>query len=255
MAVPTSLPVGLKAFRVSSKFGPRDIPGSTDHLGCDWATPVGIPLEAIITGTVSAVGGSLTHGWGYYVHIRDKDGDEVEYHILRDKPRFKYGERITKGQIIGHTGSSGSLRGKRYFPHHHLGAKLGGGWYYDPLTIGWPGSAGDSSTPFEEDDMFTDADRALLKLTANKASNAYEGVFNGAEVIVDGKVQKYTAGVLPIVVETQKRLAVQAGQIAALSAAVSNISGGTPINLTAIEEAAEKGAREAFDGITFKAQA
>lgn len=174
MARPKSLPAGLKKYRVSSRFGPRALAGSTNHLGCDWATPVGVPLEAIIDGVVSAVGGSLTHGWGYYVHIKDGT-DEVEYHILRDKPTFKLGQKVKRGQLIGYTGNSGALRGNRYNPHHHLGTKSGG-WYYDPLSIGWPDSAAGLSKPLdnavivpqEEDTMYPVRWNDKHKLTLSK---------------------------------------------------------------------------------------
>lgn len=242
---------------ISSQYGFRSLAGGTFHEGVDYRVGMRTPLPALADGAVVAVG--ETKKYGKYVVVKADRGDYFRWHACDSVP-VKQGARVKAGQTIALSGRSGFWSTG---PHAHLQCTktINPNSHVNPLSVlggmqPAPGnSSGDSSTPFEEDDMFTDADRALLKLTANKASNAYEGVFNGAEVVVNGKVQKYTAGVLPIVVETQKRLAVQAGQIAALSAAVSNISGGTPINLTAIEEAAEKGAREAFDGITFKAQA
>lgn len=146
MSRPRSLPVGLKPYRVSSAFGiVRHINGrnTPPHNGADWATPVGIPLEATIGGKVSLVGGSLTHVWGYYVHIicTCPLKHVVEYHILRDKPTFKIGDPIKPGQHIGFTGSSGALNGARYAPHHHHGTSENG-TYFNPLTIGWPSEAG-----------------------------------------------------------------------------------------------------------------
>lgn len=168
MSAPRTLPVGLKKYRVSSPFGVvRTINGrkTPPHNGADWATPTGVRLEACIAGKVSAVGGSLTHIWGYFVHVKCdcREEHEEEFHILRDKPTFKVGDRIALGQTIGYTGSSGALNGKRYAPHHHHSLKRGA-VYYDPLPVGWPGVADTVSKPFEEeDDMYTDDDRATVK--------------------------------------------------------------------------------------------
>lgn len=168
MTAPRSLPVGLQKFRVSSPFGVvRTINGrkTPPHNGTDWATSVGVRLEACIAGKVSAVGGSNSHIWGYFVHVKCDcpDAHEEEFHILRDKPTFKVGDRISLGQTIGYTGASGALNGARYSPHHHHSLKRRG-VYYDPLTVGWGGTASDSSKPFEEeDDMYTDNDRATMK--------------------------------------------------------------------------------------------
>lgn len=161
MSAPRSLPAGLKPYRVSSAFGViRNINGrnTPPHNGADWATPTGIPLEATMAGEVSLVGGSLTHIWGYYVHVicACPLKHVQEFHILRDLPKFKIGDPIRVGQIIGHTGSSGSLNGKRYAPHHHHGLSVGG-TYYNPLNIGWPETAGDDSTTFDNTEGFMSA--------------------------------------------------------------------------------------------------
>lgn len=266
MARPTSLPVELKKYRVSSPFGRRSNPGNPNHIGCDWATPIGVPLEAIIAGKVSAVGGSLTHGWGYYVHIKDDDGNEIEYHILRDKPKFERGDPIRLGQLIGYTGNSGSLRGKRYDPHHHLGCK-DGDWYYDPLLIGWSGTAGNGSTPFEEDDMTPEQ--------ASQLNSVFNAIFRGGNSMKDdGKsisqslAEIRTLTTAPIKgrdrgdgegpqdvsvrqdnADTNTMVRSLIAEVAGLHSALSAVSAGEGADPAVVQEAARAGAAEALKSL------
>lgn len=200
MSTPRSLPVGLQQYRVSSAFGIiRNINGrdTPPHNGADWATPTGIPLEATMAGKVSLVGGSLTHIWGYYVHVicGCPLKHVQEFHILRDKPRFEIGDQIRLGDLIGHTGSSGALNGKRYAPHHHHGTSVNGK-YYDPLTIGWASTSGDTATNFDntEDDMYSDADR-------KRDQAVFDAVFNAAPSLPDNgrSIGSSLAGIVTVV--------------------------------------------------------
>lgn len=84
------------------------------------------------------------------------------------------------------------------------------------LVTSIPGAAGSGSTPFEEEDMFTDADRA--KLTA-----VYAAIFGPANIgtnspltwkTVDGDARTASYGLLDIDINTQ-RLAAEAARDAA----------------------------------------
>lgn len=249
------MPKYLKPFpdsKLSSKFGFRSLAGGTFHEGVDYRLPMRTPLPAIAAGVVVARG--ETKKYGRYVVVKADVGGFYRWHAC-DEITAYIGERVGLGETIALSGMSGFWSTG---PHGHLQCTtaINPNTFINPLSVlASAASAGGLSDPFQEDDMFTDDDRKILKEAHSKASNAYAGVFNGAEVLIDGKVQKFNYGILPIVAHNQTLIAQLKGTVAALSAAVSAISGGTPINLTAIEAAAEKGAREALDGLTFKAEA
>lgn len=237
----------LKPFpdsKISSKFGFRSLAGGTFHEGIDYRLAIGTPLPAISPGVVVATG--ETKKFGKFIVVKADAGGYYRWHAC-DSFAVADGTRVTVGQAIAYSGMTGFWSTG---PHGHLQCTrtFNPNTFIDPLALfATTADVGTPSTPLEEDDMFTDADRAKL-------NNAYAGIYDGASVLIDGQVQKFNYGILPIVAHNQTLLAQQAGKIAALSAAVSAISGGTPINLTAIEAAAEKGAREALDGLTFKAE-
>lgn len=204
MSRPVSLPKALKpyAHTVTGKrvFGKaRFVNGAwtSAHNGVDFATPTGLPLESGIRGTVSLVGGSLTHQWGYYIHIIcDCPLKHVqEFHVCKSRPDFEIGDEVEIGQIVAHTGSSGSFNKVRYAPHHHHGTSEGG-VYYNPLTIGWPEGAFDSHQPLdnEEDDMTPDQARQLKETHEMTAAIRAEVAAIHDAVFFDTPTSKGTPG-------------------------------------------------------------
>lgn len=127
-------------------------------------------------------------------------------------------------------------------------------WHFDDIWDPYASFANSGSAPFEpeEDDMFTDEDRKLLKQTRDAAASAKAGIWNGGADTIDGQVQRFNYGVLPVVTHTQIS---QAAQIAALADAIKQIvaSGGGDIDLDAVTAAAERGAEKALEGLTLKA--
>ena len=95
--------------------------------GIGIAAPLGTPVRAIASGTVSLAGplGTyltsvlLDHGGGYYSF----------YGYLSDAAVAK-GERVLKGQVIGHVGGESSDRG----PHLHFEIRGQGGIALDPVN-------------------------------------------------------------------------------------------------------------------------
>lgn len=73
-------------------------------------------------GTVYAVG--YGDSSGNYIKIKVADGSIMVYYHLATKPKFKKGDAIKKGQIIGRMGKSGSATGK----HLHWGIQKDGKW-------------------------------------------------------------------------------------------------------------------------------
>ena len=115
--------------KVVYQFGTAAGPNKTriPWHGIGIAAPQGTPVRAIASGTVSLAGrlGTyltsvlLDHGGGYYSF----------YGYLSDAAVAK-GERVLKGQVIGHVGGEASDRG----PHLHFEIRGQGGIALDPVN-------------------------------------------------------------------------------------------------------------------------
>jgi murein DD-endopeptidase MepM/ murein hydrolase activator NlpD len=124
--------------QVDSPFGWR--PGTKSfHKGVDFFVAMGTPIRASDEGVVvdsfsgcpatgyykSPCGG----GWGNYLRIRHPDGYETLY-AHQTKILVRTGDRVSKNQIIGYSGSSGSSEG----PHVHMELWDPRGNKIDPTT-------------------------------------------------------------------------------------------------------------------------
>jgi len=115
--------------RIVYQFGTATGPNNTriPWHGIGIAAPAGTPVRAIAGGTVSLAGPLGTylfsvlvdHGGGYYSF----------YGYLSDASVAR-GERITKGQILGHVGGGSSDQG----PHLHFEIRGQGGIALDPVN-------------------------------------------------------------------------------------------------------------------------
>lgn len=85
------------------------------HLGVDFATNYGTPVQAVADGRVVAAGwcGEL----GRCVRIAHSNDTVTIYgHLARIKPGVREGVRVSMGQVVGQVGSSGLSTG----PHLHF---------------------------------------------------------------------------------------------------------------------------------------
>ena len=115
--------------RIVYQFGTATGPNNTriPWHGIGIAAPAGTPVRAIAGGTVSLAGPLGTyltsvlvdHGGGYYSF----------YGYLSDAT-VSHGERVTKGQILGHVGGGSSDQG----PHLHFEIRGQGGIALDPVN-------------------------------------------------------------------------------------------------------------------------
>jgi len=115
--------------RIVYQFGTATGPNNTrlPWHGIGIAAPAGTPVRTIAGGTVSLAGPLGTylksvlvdHGGGYYSF----------YGYLNDATVAK-GERVTKGQILGHVGGGSSDQG----PHLHFEIRGQGGIALDPVN-------------------------------------------------------------------------------------------------------------------------
>jgi MYXO-CTERM domain-containing protein len=98
------------------------------HSGTDISLPVGTAVLASAAGTVTAtnngcantgyVGNPCGGRCGNYVQLQHSDGSVTIYcHMQRDSLRVSRGQRVTCGQTLGRSASSGSSSG----PHLHFG--------------------------------------------------------------------------------------------------------------------------------------
>jgi murein hydrolase activator len=115
--------------RIIYQFGAASGPNKTriPWHGIGIAAPMGTPVRAIASGTVSLAGplGTyltsvlLDHGGGYYSFYGD----------LSDKTVTE-GERVLKGAVIGHVGGASTDQG----PHLHFEIRGQGGIALDPIN-------------------------------------------------------------------------------------------------------------------------
>ncbi|MBO1754214.1 M23 family metallopeptidase [Allobranchiibius sp. CTAmp26] len=113
---PWTCPIAGCAGRFTSPFGSR---WGTQHLGDDFATPMGTPLHALHDSTVVATG--FYAGMGNRVELDLGDGVLAVYaHMSRID--VTVGERVSMGEVVGRSGNTGHSTG----PHLHLEIHLSG---------------------------------------------------------------------------------------------------------------------------------
>ena len=111
-------------FSITSDFGPRH---GREHRGIDYAMPIGTPISASHSGTVTRADFSDTYG--NVVYLRGDDGTETRYAHL-STIGVQNGQRIERGQPIGLSGNSGRSTG----PHLHFEV-LRNGQQIDPKQV------------------------------------------------------------------------------------------------------------------------
>lgn len=117
-AMPIIMPVDRRRISIRSGFGWRRDPftkGYRFHQGLDLAGRIGTPIYATADGLVlDPYANSSMSGYGKVVVINHGFGYQTLYGHL-SKILVKPGEKVKRGQIIGHMGSTGRSKG----PHLH----------------------------------------------------------------------------------------------------------------------------------------
>lgn len=119
---------------ITSMFGGRQSPGgigSTNHKGVDIGTPMGTPVLAAKSGTVTSA--NWNGGYGECVVINHGGGNSTLYGHLSSY-NVKIGDTVKQGQVIAYSGNTGRSTG----PHLHFGIIENNSWV-DPLNYltGW----------------------------------------------------------------------------------------------------------------------
>ncbi len=99
--------------RISSRYNPRrylKMYGKIKpHLGTDFAAPRGTPIKAAGDGVIVARG--FTKPNGNYIKIKHNGTYTTGYLHMSKFGKFRNGQRVKKGQIIGYVGSTGYSTG------------------------------------------------------------------------------------------------------------------------------------------------
>jgi murein DD-endopeptidase MepM/ murein hydrolase activator NlpD len=110
--------------RLTSTYGPRY---GRMHRGIDVAAPIGTPVRAVHDGKVAFAG--WKGGYGNTVDIAH-DGGQTTRSAHQSDVLVAKGERVERGQVIGHVGTTGSSTG----PHLHFEVSIGDR-VLDPLGV------------------------------------------------------------------------------------------------------------------------
>lgn len=104
-------------------------PGHEHGNAIDIAAPTGTPLYASDGGTVARA--EWDYSYGNVVYINHGNGYQTRYaHIMKDGFAVRYGQKVTRGQLIAYMGSTGNSTG----PHIHFEILRNGyGTYPGPL--------------------------------------------------------------------------------------------------------------------------
>lgn len=104
-----------------------------NHEGIDLTAPVGTPVMSVRPGRVTHITGNDGPA-GCSIIVEHTADDETRYNHLRSKPRFRLGERVGEGQVLGHVG----MTGRTTAPHLHFARyrRRSGRWVdVDPRTL------------------------------------------------------------------------------------------------------------------------
>lgn len=255
-------PTGISSWLAHTNRGTPSV-----EPGVDYYTPTGTPVRAASSGVVVDVGGSIYAATGRYVTVDLDDGRRVRYlHLLRSRVREE--QRVQWGEVIADSGASGY--GSDFFGEPSRNAAFwnntGGDHVHMTLWAHQEYKFGRYSTldpeqymaedQSEEDEMSAEAEAQIRAV--------YAAIFGApnieAEQITWAKphgeksgVAQY--GIFDVLINVQGVNAQNAGRISALQAAVSQLSAGSGValDMKAIEDAAERGAKEALSGLTLSA--
>lgn len=112
----------IPAGPITSRFGIRIDPflgTPAMHTGIDFRAPTGFPARATADGTVTMAG--YNGGYGNMVEVDHGNGITTRYGHL-SKIEVKVGQVVSKGAVLGRTGSTGRSTG----PHLHYEVRVDG---------------------------------------------------------------------------------------------------------------------------------
>lgn len=125
----------IEGGRMSSGFGLRRHPVfglRKAHAGTDFAAPRGTPIHATADGNVKFLG--RQGGYGNVIELRHSNGVTTLYgHMSAFKEGLGSGEKVSRGDVIGYVGSTGTSTGN----HVHYEFRINGD-PQNPMTADLP---------------------------------------------------------------------------------------------------------------------
>ena len=174
-----------------AQFGaPRE--GGRHHQGTDYHCPIGTPIYAVGDGrVVSNVGETgVGIGFGNYVSVKYPNGMMTLDGHLRERSSLAVGTLVNDQTVLAYVGITGNaIYSDPPGSHDHHQVWINGA-LVDPQSI-HTSTAGGTSTPIPEDDMFSDSDRALLEDVRNKLS--VSGQVYGLPQVIQQRVDTIVA--------------------------------------------------------------
>lgn len=107
----------VETYELSASFGSGGDRWANGHTGQDFAVPIGTPVRAVGAGTVVSV--SCGGAFGIEIVIEHPGGYYTQYAHLA-AVTVDQGQRVTPGQWIGQTGTTGNSTG----PHLHFEVRV-----------------------------------------------------------------------------------------------------------------------------------
>jgi murein DD-endopeptidase MepM/ murein hydrolase activator NlpD len=126
------------------------------HLGVDYRAPVGAPVIAVASGTVTGAG--WRGGGGRTVSVRHASGYE-SYYLHLSSISVRRGQHVSQGQLLGRVGQSGLATG----PHLDYRLRRNGVWL-NPVAEHRKMPPGEPIPPAERDAFAEVRDAALGEL-------------------------------------------------------------------------------------------
>ncbi|WP_028804051.1 peptidoglycan DD-metalloendopeptidase family protein [Streptomyces sp. 142MFCol3.1] len=107
----------VPSYRLSARFGSGGERWANRHTGQDFAVPIGTPVRSVGAGRVVKV--SCGGSFGIEIVIRHPGGYRTQYAHLA-AVAVDQGDRVSTGQLIGQSGTSGNSTG----PHLHFEVRI-----------------------------------------------------------------------------------------------------------------------------------
>ncbi|MED1863255.1 M23 family metallopeptidase [Fictibacillus nanhaiensis] len=113
-------------YNITSKFQQHETFRSHGHNGLDLAMPNHSPLRSLKDGTISKIVDYKSQNVGKGIFVKWEDGKTAIYGHLSEYGKYKVGDSVRAGDIIGYSGNSGHVVGRHGGYHLHFGLKEDG---------------------------------------------------------------------------------------------------------------------------------
>jgi hypothetical protein len=113
-------------YKITSRFNQQESFRSHGHTGLDLNFPNHSPLRSLKDGTISKIVDYKSQNVGKGIFVKWEDGKTAIYGHLSEYGKYKVGDHVHAGDIIGYSGNSGHVVGSNGGYHLHFGLKEDG---------------------------------------------------------------------------------------------------------------------------------